>query len=69
MANRIHPSILNANLASLDAEINRIPSADAIHIDVMDNHFVPNLTLGLPVVECLRRNHPGRFLEIGRAHV
>jgi ribulose-phosphate 3-epimerase len=64
VANRIHPSILNANLASLDAEIARIPSADAIHIDVMDNHFVPNLTLGLPVVECLRRNHPGRFLDL-----
>lgn len=64
MANRIHPSILNANLASLDAEIARIPSADAIHIDVMDNHFVPNLTLGLPVVECLRHNHPGRFLDL-----
>ena len=55
MANRIHPSILNANLASLDAEIRRIPSADAIHVDVMDNHFVPNLTIGLPVVESLRK--------------
>jgi ribulose-phosphate 3-epimerase len=64
VANRIHPSILNANLASLDAEIERIPSADAIHLDVMDNHFVPNLTLGLPVVECLRANHPGRFLDL-----
>ncbi|HHU38787.1 MAG TPA: ribulose-phosphate 3-epimerase [Propionibacterium sp.] len=64
MANRIHPSILNANLASLDDEIRRIPSADAIHVDVMDNHFVPNLTIGLPVVECLRRNHPDRFLDM-----
>ncbi len=64
MANRIHPSVLNANLASLDAEIARIPSADAIHIDVMDAHFVPNLTIGLPVVECLRKNHPDRFLDI-----
>lgn len=64
MANRIHPSILNANLAALDDEIRRIPSADAIHIDVMDNHFVPNLTIGLPVVECLRRNHPDRFLDV-----
>jgi len=64
VANRIHPSILNANLASLDDEIRRIPSADAIHVDVMDNHFVPNLTIGLPVVECLRRNHPDRFLDM-----
>ncbi|WP_040160613.1 ribulose-phosphate 3-epimerase [Nigerium massiliense] len=64
MANRIHPSILNANLAALDDEIARIPSSDGIHIDVMDNHFVPNLTLGLPVVECLRKNHPDSFLDM-----
>ena len=64
MANRIHPSILNANLAALDSEIARIPSADAIHLDVMDGHFVPNLTLGLPVIECLRKNNAGRFLDI-----
>ncbi len=64
MGNRIHPSILNANLASLDDEIRRIPSADAVHLDVMDNRFVPNLTFGLPVVECLRRNHPDRFLDM-----
>ena len=64
MANRIHPSILNANLASLDDEIRRIPSAPGVHIDVMDNHFVPNLTIGLPVVECLRNNHEDVFLDI-----
>lgn len=64
MSNRIHPSILNANLGSLDAEIARIPSAHAIHLDCMDGHFVPNLTIGLPVVESLRANHPDRFLDI-----
>ena len=64
MANRIHPSILNANLAGLYDEIRRIPSSAGIHIDVMDNHFVPNLTLGLPVVECLRNNHRDAFLDI-----
>ena len=64
MANRIHPSVLNANLASLDDEIRRIPSADAVHLDVMDNHFVPNLTFGLPVVERIRANHPDRFLDL-----
>lgn len=64
MANRIHPSILNADLSRLDAEVKRIPSADAIHLDVMDNHFVPNLTFGLPLVECLRANNPGRFLDM-----
>ncbi len=63
MPHRIHPSILNANLASLDEEIRRIPSADAVHLDVMDNHFVPNLTIGLPVVESIRANHPGTFLD------
>lgn len=52
---RITPSILNADLANLAGEIARIPSSDAIHVDVMDNKFVPNLTLGLPVVESLRR--------------
>lgn len=64
VANRIHPSILNSNLASLDAEIDRIASSDGVHIDVMDGHFVPNLTLGLPVVECIRANHPDMFLDI-----
>jgi len=51
---RITPSILNTDFARLGEEIARVPSADAIHIDVMDNHFVPNLTIGLPVVESLR---------------
>lgn len=61
---RIHPSVLNADLARLDAEIARIPSADAIHLDVMDNRFVPNLTFGLPVVESIRAHHPDRFLDM-----
>jgi len=48
------PSILSADFANLQSEIERIPSADALHVDVMDNHFVPNLTLGLPVVKAIR---------------
>ncbi|MBD4209657.1 ribulose-phosphate 3-epimerase, partial [Xanthomonas citri pv. citri] len=51
----MHPSILSADFARLADELARIPSADAVHVDVMDNHFVPNLTLGLPVVEAIRR--------------
>ncbi|MCA0294080.1 MAG: ribulose-phosphate 3-epimerase [Actinobacteria bacterium] len=54
MGIRITPSVLNANLADLGHEIARIPSADAVHLDVMDNRFVPNLTFGLPMVECIR---------------
>lgn len=49
----IHPSILSADFANLQQELARIASADAVHVDVMDNHFVPNLTLGLPVVKRL----------------
>ena len=52
--NAVHPSILSADFANLASELSRIPNADAVHVDVMDNHFVPNLTLGLPVVEAIR---------------
>jgi len=52
---RITPSILNADFADMGREVGRIGSADGVHIDVMDNHFVPNLTMGVPMVEALRR--------------
>ncbi|MGI4896091.1 MAG: ribulose-phosphate 3-epimerase [Janthinobacterium lividum] len=58
MSIQINPSILSADFANLEAELARIATADAAHVDVMDAHFVPNLTLGLPIVEALQRVSP-----------
>jgi ribulose-phosphate 3-epimerase len=74
---RIAPSILSADFAALGAAVRQVEQggADLIHVDVMDGHFVPNITIGPPVVRSLRRvahvpldvhlmiEEPDRYLE------
>jgi len=55
---RINPSILTADFANLQAEVERVGNADALHVDVMDNHFVPNLTFGPTMVGRLNEVSP-----------
>src|SRR5258706_8820055 len=79
MKPRIAPSILSADFAELAASIDRVgPEADLLHVDVMDGHFVPNLTIGPPVVKAIDRHtdlyldchlmmtNPGDYLEAFR---
>ena len=51
MSVRINPSILSADFVNFQREFETLGHADALHVDVMDNHFVPNLTFGLPMVK------------------
>ena len=55
---RIQPSILSADFANMQRDVERIASADGVHVDVMDNHFVPNLTFGPQMVEAVQRVSP-----------
>ncbi|KGJ75990.1 ribulose-phosphate 3-epimerase [Cryobacterium roopkundense] len=55
---RINPSILAADFANFERELGRIRTADLVHVDIMDNHFVPNLTFGLAMVDRLQQVSP-----------
>lgn len=58
MTARINPSILSADFVNLQRDVERIASADLVHVDVMDNHFVPNLTFGPQMVGRLQAISP-----------
>ncbi len=71
---KIAPSILSADFGKLNEEIASVePYVDLLHVDVMDGHFVPNITIGAPVVQCIKSKlpldlhlmieHPERYVE------
>ena len=60
---KVAPSILSADFCNLERDIDLIRSADMVHVDVMDGMFVPNITIGVPVVKSIRK-HTDMFLDV-----
>mgnify|MGYP000440652268 CR=1 FL=1 len=58
MAIKIAPSILSADFGHLQRDVDLVKNADMLHLDIMDGHFVPNITIGPAVVRCIKSNLP-----------
>lgn len=60
---KVAPSILSADFCNLERDIHQVSTTDYLHVDVMDGAFVPNLTIGIPVVQSIRK-HTDMFLDV-----